>query len=120
MKGIKVIASLVQLALLAGCRTIPGDKEQDLIFLGTIEKIEISPLEQSTQNWVVHCRVERVLSGTFPGKTFAFRIHSPAMSGLEKGKTYKVETKLTPDGYTVDQNQWMTRTLNKAVEATSQ
>jgi hypothetical protein len=80
--------------------------EADLVFLGTVEKVEASPLPESKRNWIVHCRVEQVLSGDFPGKTFSFRVHSPAKSGLEVGNQYKIEAKRTTDGYTVDQYQW--------------
>ena len=61
----------------------------------------------STQNYVITMRVDRVVKGQFKGKTFQFRIHSPALSGLEVGKKYTVEAKRTKDGYTVDQYQWV-------------
>jgi len=82
--------------------------EGHITLLVTVEKVEASPVPESTQNWIVQGRVDRVLSGGFSGKTFSFRVHSPAESGLEVGKQYRVEAKRTKDGYAVvDQYQWM-------------
>jgi predicted secreted protein len=78
-----------------------------LVFEGVVASIEASPLPQSTQNFVVTMQVDRVVKGEFKGKTFQFRIHSPALSGLEVGQKRTVEAKRTADGYTVDQNQWI-------------
>ena len=100
-------------ALLAGCTTQSKMTDDDLVFLGTVEKLDASPLQQSELDWVVKCRVDKILAGEFSGKAFSFRIHSPSKSGLEVGKQYKIEAKQTDDGYTVDQYQWMERTLNK-------
>jgi hypothetical protein len=77
-----------------------------LVFLGTVEKLEASPLTYSTENWIIHCRVDQVLSGDFSRKMFSFRVHSPSKSGLEVGKQYKIEAKRTAEGYTIDQYQW--------------
>ena len=74
---------------------------------GTVEELYSSPLAQSRFNYVVQCRVDKILSGDFSGKTFSFRIHSPSQSGLEVGKQYKIEAKRTPEGFAVDQYQWM-------------
>ena len=82
--------------------------ESVLIFEGTVASAEPSPTDQmSTQNYVITVRVDRVVKGRFEGKTFQFRIHSPAMSGLEVGGKCTVERGAAKDGYTVDQNQWM-------------
>jgi predicted secreted protein len=82
-----------------------------LVFDGTVASIEASPLPESTQNFVVTMKVDRVTKGQFQGKTFQFRIHSPSRSGLETGQKCTVEAKRTADGYVVDQNQWMMRPL---------
>jgi predicted secreted protein len=78
-----------------------------LVFEGAVASIEASPLPQSTQNFVVTMKVHRVVKGEFKGETFQFRIHSPALSGLEVGQKCTVVAKRTADGYTVDQNQWI-------------
>ena len=78
-----------------------------LVFEGMVTSIEISTIPMSTPNYVVTMRVDRVVKGQFKGKTFQFRIHSPALSGLEVDKKCTVEAKRTKDWYTVDQNQWM-------------
>ncbi len=90
-----------------GCPTISQAAQSDLVFLGTVEKVEASPLPHSSLNWIVQCRVDRVLSGDFQSKTFSFRVHSPVKSGLEVGKQYKIEAKRTKNGYTVDPYQWI-------------
>jgi hypothetical protein len=113
----RLILMLAFAALAAKCCPVPKENEVktvatptvDLIFLGTIETIENSPLENSTTNWVVTFKVDRVLSGEFENRSFAFRIHSPSMSGLDVGKQYKVEAQKTSSGYEVDQYQWIKR-----------
>lgn len=103
----------------AGCAAVrePNTPQKstkpDLVFVGTVESIEASPLPQSLANWVVTFRVDRIESGNFGGTTFSFRIHSPVKSGLEVGKQYLVEATRTDAGYTVDQYQWMNRTRNQ-------
>ena len=106
MKTIIYFTLLVLQSLILSCAT-PGQVAQaDLAFLGTVEKLEVSPLPHSTANWIVHCRVDQVLIGDLPSKTFFFTVHSPVKSGLEVGKQYKIEAKRTTDGYNDDQYQW--------------
>ena len=109
MKMNKIILCIF---LLAGCATW-AEENNDIIFLGTVEKIYISALEHSNLNWVVQCRVDKVISGKFEGKSFSFRIHSPSQSSLKVGEQYKIEAKWIGDGYTVDELQWAERALNK-------
>ncbi|MFT3775046.1 MAG: hypothetical protein QM820_57595 [Minicystis sp.] len=59
------------------------------------------------KSWIVTVKVEKVLSGSFSGESFSFRIHSPAKSGLSKGHSYTIEAKWVGDGYAVDELQWM-------------
>lgn len=82
------------------------DSTGDIVILGTVSKIYISPLRESELNWVVQCSVDKVVSGSLPHKTFSFRIHSPSKSGLEAGKQYTINIEETANGYTVDQYQW--------------
>lgn len=80
---------------------------RNLRFRGTVAAIDASHTEGlSNRNWVVTMNVEQVLAGEFPGKTFAFRVHSPSKSGLVVGGSYTVEAEWTGDGYQVDQFQW--------------
>ncbi len=103
----KIYLFLVTLScLIFGYTTISQAVQSDLILLGTVEKVEASPLPQSTLNWIIYCRVDKVLSGNFPNKTFSFRVHSPVKSSLEVGKQYKIKATRTTDGYAVDQYQW--------------
>ena len=87
----KCLISMLLMFLAAGCsdnvrqgveRPVTPDKA-DLVFEGTVEKIEISPLKRSLDNWIVTFQVNKVLSGDFKGKRFSFRIHSPIRSGLK-------------------------------------
>jgi hypothetical protein len=111
----KAISILFALSLMFGCSSDlkhnqakeQANSERKLIFMGTLLKVENSPLKQSRKNWIVTFSVEKVISGEFAGKKFSFRIHSPSKSGLEKDEKYKVEAELTEDGYKVDQYQWM-------------
>ena len=116
MKTVLMLASLV--ILLAGCatdhepRSDAMSREPDLVFVGTVQSIEESTLSQSLANWVVTFRVDRINVGDFDGKTFSFRIHSPAKSGLQSGEQYVVKAIRTDSGYEVDQYQWMKRKHN--------
>lgn len=83
-----------------------SEKINNMIFLGTIEKIEPSPIQESTLNWVIKCKVDLIIFGKFVDDTFFFRVHSPAKSGLEIGKQYKIEARETEDGFMVDPYQW--------------
>ncbi len=77
----------------------------DLIFRATIERIECSP-DGSQLAWIVRTQVVEVLSGTFAGERFAFRVHSPARAGLTDGIALTVHARWTGDGYVVDEEQW--------------
>ncbi len=102
-----IYLSLVLLAcLIIGNTTINQAAQPDLVLLGTVEKVEASPLPQSSLNWIIYCRVDKILSGDLPTKTFSFRVHSPVKSGLEVGKQYRIRAIRTTDGYDVDQYQW--------------
>jgi len=92
-----------------GCFLSPAqaaDKQEDLVFEGTVTSIKPSPIPNSIYNWIITMRVDRVVKGRFDGKKFQFRIHSPALSGLKVREKRTVEAKRTADGYTVDQYQW--------------
>ena len=122
MKTMSMLGSL--LVLLAGCATVSEPNsaalapQPDLVFVGTVESIEASPLPRSLANWIVTFRVDRIEAGDFSGETFSFRIHSPSRSGLESGKQYVVEANRTDTGYKVDQCQWMERALDKVMQTT--
>jgi hypothetical protein len=54
-----------------------------------IESFECAPLglRGAFLDWIVHARVERVVSGDFEGARFSFRVHSPSRAGLVVGKS---------------------------------
>lgn len=80
---------------------------QDLVFTGTVSEMVMMPAKAVPQKaWFVTVKVEKVLSGSFSGETFSFRIHSPSKSGLSKGHSYTIEAKWVGDGYVVDDLQW--------------
>jgi hypothetical protein len=79
---------------------------RDLTFLGTVTNIEAADTGNPRKEWVVTTRVDKVLSGDFSGSQFSFAIHSPAKSGLEVGKQYRIRAAGTPDGYIVDGSPW--------------
>lgn len=102
----------VLLALLYGCAGPSRTNDGDLVFLGTVEKLQPSAISESPVNWVIEFRVDQVLSGTFNNKTFSFRIHRPSLSGLEVGKQYRVEAKWNGNAYSVDPDQWLKKAPN--------
>jgi hypothetical protein len=81
-------------------------KQGDLIYKGTVTKIEIADTGDPLREWVVTTRVDRVVCGSFSGDQFKFAVHSPARSGIEVGKQYRIVAKRVPDGYEVDPDEW--------------
>ena len=103
----------VLVLFIIGCiSNLQGDKVEntqqnpDLVFIGTVDEIENAPLDYSLANWIVTFRVEKVITGSFSGKTFSFRVHSPSQSGLTVGSMYTVAAEKTDEGYKIDQYQW--------------
>ena len=86
-------------------RGLGYDPEVDLIFRATIERIECVP-DGSPLAWIVRTRVVEVLSGSFAGERFAFRVHSPARAGLLVARALTVHARWTGTGYTIDEDQW--------------
>ncbi len=80
----------------------------NLVFEGLVSAIENAPIGMrgAFLDWIIRMRVEKIISGEFAGDAFAFRIHSPARSGLIVGKRCSVTAVWTEAGYTVDENQW--------------
>lgn len=105
----KIISMALALGLVVGCmsqRGLDTDQSDLLVFRGTVTAIVNSPIQRSNHNWMITMRVDQIDRGQFNGPTFNFRVHSPSQSGLISNGTYRVETKLTQDGYTVDEFQW--------------
>src|SRR6185503_10197733 len=75
-----------------------------LVFEGTVTSI--STVAHDFKPWLITVKVTKVISGEFSGSTFEFLVHSPAQSGLEKGRSYTIEAVWKEGGYTVDQHQW--------------
>jgi hypothetical protein len=71
----------------------------DLVFLGRVTSIVLSPLERSDDNFIIKTKVLQVVKGEFSGRHFSFRIHSPALSGVEMDKEIWLAARRTPDGY---------------------
>jgi len=80
----------------------------DLVFRATVEHIECAPLGPRGRflDWIIRTRVLEVISGTFTGEQFAFRVHSPSRAGLEVGITCTITASWVGTGYVVDENQW--------------
>ena len=80
----------------------------DLHFVGIVTGIAASPIAGSNNNWVVLTTVEKIESGSFPSKTFSFRVHSPARSGLAVGRRYHFHALRTDHGYAVKEFEMVT------------
>jgi hypothetical protein len=75
-----------------------------LVFEGTVTSIRT--IDHPLTRWLITVKVTKVISGEFSGSTFQFAVHSPAQSGLEKGRSYTIEAVWKDRGYVVDENQW--------------
>src|SRR5262245_595921 len=101
------ISTLLAVLLLVGVSAcVRVAKQGDLIYKGTVTKIEIADTGNPLRQWVVTTRVDQVVCGSFSGARFQFAIHSPAQSGLRVGKQYRIVATSVPDGYVVDPTQW--------------
>ncbi|SRR6266404_345817 len=80
-----------------------ADLPKDLVLIGTVTKIYpfASPIVR--RSWAVRAHVDRVVSGTFSGKTFTVTVHSPATAGLRVGRTYSIKATWTIEGYVVNE-----------------
>jgi hypothetical protein len=102
----EIIENVARTSTLAADRK-PSPARSTLRLGGLIVAIEASPLPASTKNWVVTLEVEEVRQGRFDGGSFAFRVHSPTKSRLTVGRHIEVVAQPTPDGYEVDDLQWL-------------
>ncbi len=103
-------AELVRAAATSEQQRLLAAWRKKLVFEGTVESLRaLSAAEAATSpplNWLVQTTVDRLLAGTFAGKHFQFRVHSPARSGLEVGRRVTVKAVLTDQGFHVDPDQW--------------
>lgn len=75
-----------------------------LVLEGTVTSIR--QIDHEFTPWLVTVMVEKVVFGEFSGAMFSFAVHSPAMSGLEVGRSYTVRAVWKDGGYVVDPLQW--------------
>jgi len=74
----------------------------DLVMRVRVERIFINRLPRSRLNHVVKTKVLEVLRGAFSGKTFDFRLHSPARAGIKAGSVVFIGARKVGSGYIVD------------------
>jgi hypothetical protein len=92
-------------AIIGGTRREAAARpSKTLVFEGTV--VAIGTVKHPRKPWVITVQVTKVVRGEFSGSTFEFLVHSPARSGLEKGRSYTIEAVWKDDGYAVDENQW--------------
>jgi len=89
----------------ANAASPPG---KDLVLVGKVTSLKLGGGDE-IKRWIVTVKVEKVVTGDFSGPTLQFAVHSPAHSGLEKGRSYTIEAIWAGAGYTVDELQWMKR-----------
>lgn len=88
---------------------VPADPKADLVFLGTVKRIDIALGESRWEHHLpfqVIASIDKVESGSCQDSEFFFRIHSPTQSGLQVGKRYRIAAHKTDQGYVVDPDQW--------------
>jgi len=72
--------------------------------LSSLSWLPLSPVSQPNRESRDNRALQR--TGDFSEPTFSFAVHSPAMSGLEKGRSYTVKAVWKNGGYVVDPLQW--------------
>jgi hypothetical protein len=103
LKTVAVLAGLVT-SLGAYGPAAAASPSKVLVLEGKV--VEIGQIDHEQTAWLVTVKVEKVTTGEFSEPTFSFAIHSPAMSGLEKGRSYTVTAVWKNGGYVVDPLQW--------------
>jgi hypothetical protein len=104
LKTVVVVAAMV-ISRVEGSRSASASSPSKVLVLeGTVASI--GQISHERTPWLVTVTVKRVVAGEFSGPTFSFAVHSPAQSGLEKGRPYTVEAIWKDGGYVVDEFQW--------------
>lgn len=83
-----------------GCGAHRRPPPRDAVLLATVQRLEET--ESLSPRWIVHCRVDQVLSGELRARRFDFRVFSPALSGLEVGRQVRIDACAGRRGYLVD------------------
>ena len=73
----------------------------DLLLRVRVEHLFINRLPRSRLNHVVKSKVLAVLRGEFSGKTFDFRLHSPAKAGIRVGSVVFIGARKVGSGFIV-------------------
>jgi hypothetical protein len=99
-----ILAAVLGMIVLAGTRPVAAAPSKTLVFEGTV--VSIGTVDHPQTPWLVTVNVTKVVTGELSGSTFEFLVHSPALSGLEKGRSYTIEAVWEDNGYIVDEDQW--------------
>jgi hypothetical protein len=99
-----VVVTILVTTVVAGGWRVAAAPSKTLVFEGTVTSI--TTIHHRLTPWLVTVKITKVISGEFSGSTFQFAVHSPARSGLEKGRSYTIEAVWKDHGYIVDENQW--------------
>jgi hypothetical protein len=84
--------------------TSAARRAPDLILKVKVRRVFLSRLKGSRRHYVVEAQVLRVVHGSFAGRRFDFRVHSPARAGLRAGAVVQLEAaKVKGGGYLVDE-----------------
>ena len=103
----RVVLASVSVLFWLGCASPDQSARSELVFLGTVTKIQQGETGDLYNRFVVTTRVDHVLKGSFSRRQFQFPIHSPANSGLTVGRQYTIRATRTATGYMVDDLQWL-------------
>ena len=99
-----IIVTILVTTVVAGGWRVGAGPSKTLVFEGTVTSIRT--IDHPLTRWLVTVQITKVISGEFSGSTFQFAVHSPAHSGLVKGRSYTIEAVWKDHGYIVDENQW--------------
>jgi hypothetical protein len=100
-----LVTILVTTLIAGGWQKVAGAPSKTLVFEGTVTSI--TTINHRLTPWLATVKITKVISGEFSGSTFQFAVHSPARSGLEKGRSYTIEAVWKDHGYVVDENQFL-------------
>ena len=99
-----IVATILITMIVGRQQSVAATPSKTLVFEGTVTSI--STINHPLTRWLITVKVTKVISGEFSGSTFQFAVHSPAQSGLEKGRSYTIKAVWKGRGYIVDENQW--------------
>ena len=85
----------------------------DTVFLGTVTRIDIGRKSDPFVRWAVTLKIDKVIQGSLPMRTFQLAINSPSQEGVELRQQYRLSVRRSADGYAYcGRHPWQGRSVS--------